>query len=134
MENAATLRLRRPEADAAHHSNYEVYHCEYSFDKGITKSGEIRTGVVAGNIKVIIPMLPTDELLNWAFDFQKRYSGEIFLIRSYEEIGDKISFEDGRCVGFRIHYESGKNNMNTVLALTISAKQMIVSNVEYKRK
>ena len=138
MESAATLRLRRSGTDAAsirYSADYEVYHCEYSFDKGITKSGEIRTNIIAGNIKVVIPMLPADELLNWAFDCWKRYNGEIAFNKSHEEIAEKISFEDGRCVGFRIHYESGKNNKNVILMLTIHAKQMIINNnVEYKQK
>ena len=138
MESAATLRLRRPGTDPAsirRSPDYEVYHCEYAFDKGITKSGEIRTNIIAGNIKVVIPAFPTDELLNWAFDCWKRYSGEIAFNKLHEEVAEKISFEDGRCVSFRIHYESGSNNRNVVLMLTIHAKQMIINNhVEYKQK
>jgi hypothetical protein len=137
MESRTILRLRRPESSAAaiHRSDYDVYHCEYSFDKGITKSGEIRTDIIAGHIKVQIAMLPSDELLHWAFDCQKRFSGEISFIAAHEEVVDKISFEDGRCVAFRMQYDpSLRADKHIMLHFSVYAKQMIIGNVEYKQR
>jgi hypothetical protein len=135
MEGRATLKLRKPETDNPQNryfEHYEVIHCEYSFDKKISKDGEVRSGALSGNIQALLSALPTPELLCWAFDKKKKINGEISLDDGYEEALEKIYFEEGRCVGFRLHYEPGDNDHNVVLLLTINAPRMIIGDVEYK--
>jgi hypothetical protein len=136
MENKATLSLRNSETKVASFfsSSYDVYHCEYSFEKGMTGSGKIRTDVIGGKIKIVIAALPTDDLLSWAFDKQRRYDGEISLVRSQKENIDKVSFAEGRCSGMNIHFEAGRGDMSMVLTLVINARQMTVDSFEYQRK
>ncbi|MDH6311110.1 hypothetical protein M2451_003976 [Dysgonomonas sp. PFB1-18] len=137
MDGKATLKLRKPSKDNTQNlylHNYDVIHCEYSFDKGITKEGQVRTEVLAGNIRVALPMLPTDELMAWVFDKSKKYNGEISINDAYEESLEKIYFEEGRCVGFRMHYEPAGSGQDVVLLLTINAQRMIIGDVEYKNR
>lgn len=137
MDGKATLKLRKPSKDNTQNLyflNYDVIHCEYSFDKGITKEGQVRTEVLAGNIRVALPMLPTDELMAWVFDSSKKYNGEISINDAYEESLEKIYFEEGRCVGFRMHYEPAGSGQDVVLLLTINAQRMIIGDVEYKNR
>jgi hypothetical protein len=137
MDGKAYLKLRKPSKDNTQNlyfHNYDVIHCEYSFDKGITKEGQVRTEVLAGNIRVALPMLPTDELMAWVFDKSKKYNGEVTINDAYEESLEKIYFEEGRCVGFRMHYEPGDNGQNVVLLLTINAQRMVIGEVEYKNR
>ena len=134
MDGKATLKLRRPGKDNVQNLyfyNYDVIHCEYSFDKGITREGRVRTEVLAGNIRVALPVLPTDELMAWVFDAGKKYNGEITINDAYEESLEKIYFEQGRCVGFRMHYEPSGTGQNVILLLTINAQRMIIGDVEY---
>jgi hypothetical protein len=137
MDGKATLKLRKPGKDNVQNLyfyNHDVIHCEYSFDKGITKEGQVRTEVLAGNIRIALPGLPTDGLMAWVFDSNKKYSGEITINDAYEESLEKIYFEQGRCVGFRMHYEPCGAGLNIILLLTINAQRMITGDVEYKNR
>ena len=129
MEGKATLRLYNPAT--ARIDRYEVYHCEYSLNKDVTKAGNVGSDVWAGNMRVFLPILPTDELMRWVFDAQKKLHGEITVNDAWEETLEKVAFEEGRCVGFRLHYEPGKHIHNVVVCLTIHAQRMIIGNVEY---
>lgn len=137
MDGRATLRLRKPGKDNTQNLyfyNYDVLHCEYSLDKGITRQGQVRTEVMGGNIRVALPVLPTDELMAWVFDAGKRYNGEITIDDAYEESLEKIYFEEGRCVGFRMHYEPAGEGQDVILLLTINAQRMIIGNMEYRNR
>lgn len=134
MDGKGIFKLRKPSKDNIQNlyfENYDLLHCEYSFDKGITKEGKVRTEVLAGNIRLALPMLPTAELLSWAFDRSKKYNGEIMIHDAHEESVDKIYFEQGRLVGFRMHYEPNSDKENVILLLSINAQRMIVGDVEY---
>ena len=136
MDGKATLRLRRPQKDNAQNlyfENYDVIHCDYSFNKGITRQGEVRTDVVAGNIRVALPMLPGEELLSWVFDSYKKLNGEIAMQDAEESLA-KIYFEEGRCVGFRMHYEPVGKGQCVVLLITINAQRIILGESEYQNK
>jgi hypothetical protein len=131
----ATLKLRKPKSDNIqnlHFENYDVLFCEYSFSKATTGSGEVRGEALSGNIRVVLPMFPTNDLLGWVFDKMKKLNGEVTIHDAHEESLEKISFEDASCVGFRLHYEPAGNNMNVMSILTINAPRMIVGDVEYK--
>lgn len=135
MNGKAILKLRKPEKDNPQNlysENYDVLHYEYAFEKKITKTGKINSDVLAGNIRVLLPMFPSDSLLSWTFDKQKKINGEITINDAYEESLERIYFEDARCVGLRLHYEPGDNNHNVVLLLTINAQRMIIGEVEYQ--
>jgi hypothetical protein len=134
MDGRATLKLRKPEKDNPQNlyfENYEIIHCDYSFHKGVSKEGEVCRDVLSGNIRVALPVLPTDELLSWVLDSSKKLNGEITINDALEESLEKIYFEQGRCVGFRLHYEPGENNRNVALVLHINAQRMILGEVEY---
>jgi hypothetical protein len=135
MDGQATLKLRKPVKDNIQNlylENYEVIHCEYSFHKGVSRQGEVCRDVLSGNIRLVLPVLPTDELLSWALDSLKKLNGEITIHDALEESLEKIYFEEGRCVGFRLHYEPGEDNRPVVLVLSINAQRMILGEVEYK--
>ncbi|NDV69992.1 type VI secretion system tube protein TssD [Dysgonomonas sp. 25] len=138
MDGKATLRLRKPSKDNTQNlyfENYDVLHCDYSFNKGITKEGEVRTDVLGGNIRVALPMLPTPELLSWVFDGYRKCNGEIAIHDGYEESMGKIYFEEARCISFRMHYEPSEDaNRNVTLLLTINAQRIIVGQMEYKNR
>jgi mRNA-degrading endonuclease RelE of RelBE toxin-antitoxin system len=133
MEGRATLKLRKPANDNTplYSGYYPVLHCDCSFHKQVSRDGEIRSGALAGNIRVLLSSLPAAELLQWAFDRGKKINGEISLDDGYEETMERIYFEQGRCAGFRLHYEPGDNDHNVVLLLSIQAERMIIGDVEY---
>lgn len=137
MNGKATLKISKPQKNNIQNlyfENYDVIHCDYSFNKGITKSGQVRTDVLGGNIRVALPMLPTNELLAWVFDSYKNYNGEITLHDAHEESLGKIYFEQGRCISFRMHYEPSGKAPNIVLLLTINAQHIIIDESEYKNR
>jgi len=114
-----------------HFQNYDLIHSEYSFHKDINRNGEVLSDVVGGNIRVALPVFPTDELLAWVFDHGKKFNGEIVINDTNEEVIEKIYFEQARCVEFRLHYEPSENN-NIVLLMTINVQKMKVGTIEYE--
>jgi len=134
MEGQATLKLRKPQTDNLqnlYHESYDVMHCEYSLSKSITKKGEVNGDIMAGNIIVALPILPNDNIMSWVFDTGKKYNGEITINDGFRESLERIYFEEGRPVGFRLHYEPG-DTTNVILLLTINAQRIIIGESEYK--
>lgn len=136
MEGKATLKLRSPQSDNVqhlYHENYDVIHCEYTLHKEKNSKGEVNSDVKAGNILVALPMLPNDSIMSWVFDSSKKYNGEITIHDAFEESLEKIYFEEGRPVGFRLHYEPSENG-HVVLLLTINARRLVIGNSEFINK
>jgi hypothetical protein len=135
MNCNATLKLRRPTGNniqGLYFETYKVIRCEYSFAKEVSKNGEVQSDVLAGNIHVTLPILPTEELLGWVFDNRRIINGEITINDAHEEVLEKIYFEEGRCVNFRLHYEPSGDMSDILLFLTINAQYMILGEVEYR--
>ncbi|MDR1347223.1 MAG: hypothetical protein LBJ63_02165 [Prevotellaceae bacterium] len=135
MNGRVILKLRKPVKDNPQHlyfENYQALYYDYSLQKTVNQSGEVRSNTQAGNIRIALPMLPTDELLSWIFDSTKKWNGEITLDDMEEESIEKVYFEEGRCVGFRLHYEPAGSESGIVLLLTVNVQRMIIGNVEYE--
>lgn len=133
MDGKAILQLRSPQKDNIqnlYHENYELIYCEYSLNKSTDKNGQVDDGITAGNITVALPMLPNGNILNWVFDSQKKYNGEITINDSYSESLERVYFEVGRPINFRMHYEPGETT-NILLILTINAQRLIIGQDEY---
>lgn len=134
MEGKATLKLRRPDSDNVqhlYHESYDVIHCEYSLHKSMNHRGEVNSDVQAGDINVALPILPNDDIMSWVFDPAKKYNGEITFNDAFQESLERVYFEEGRPVSFRLHYEPGETT-HVVLLLTINAQRLIIGNTEYK--
>lgn len=133
MEGKGTFRLRRPNSDNVqhlYHENYDLLHCEYSLHKSVDDSGQVTHGITGGSIMVILALLPNSNILNWVFDTQKKYNGEVTIDDAHSESLEKVYFEEGRPVNFRFHYEPGTTN-NVMLILKINAKRMIIGEAEF---
>lgn len=134
MEGKATLKLRKPQTDNVQHlfhESYEVIHCEYSLNKSVDRKGEVNGDVQAGNIHIALPILPNDSIMSWVFDVTKKYNGEITINDAFQESLERVYFEEGRPIAFRLHYEPGENT-HVILLLTINAQRLIIGNTEYK--
>lgn len=134
MDGVATLRLRKPLKDNIqnlYHESYELMHCSYALCKQTTKEGQVAGDVIAGNIHIALPMLPTEQLLNWLFDTSKKYNGEVTIHDAHAESLEKIYFEEARPVNFRLHYEPNESS-NFILILDIRAQRLIIGDAEYK--
>ncbi|GHT06880.1 hypothetical protein AGMMS49525_15580 [Bacteroidia bacterium] len=111
---------------------YEAMHCEYAFQKGITRNGEVCTDVSGGNILVALPTTPTDELMRWVFDPLSLRFGEIILDDMNKESMETLRFEGGRCIGFRLHYEPTDLPPNVIVLLTIQVARIITDTINQK--
>ncbi|MDR1501099.1 MAG: hypothetical protein LBT43_01415 [Prevotella sp.] len=133
MDGKAALKLRSPKTDNIQnlfHENYDLMHCEYSLKKSTAGDGQVYGDVMAGNIIVALPMLPNDNIMNWVLDASKKYNGEITINDAFCESLERIYFEEGRPVGFRLHYEPG-DTTNVILILTINAQKIVIGENEY---
>jgi hypothetical protein len=133
MDGNAVLKLRSPKTDNIqnlYHESYDLIHCEYSLKKSTDKEGRVNGDVIAGAITVALPMLPNDTVMSWVLDISKKYNGEITINDAFSESLERIYFEEGRPVGFRLHYEPGEAT-NVVLVLTINAQKIVIGENEY---
>lgn len=136
MDGIATLKLRSPKENNPmnlYHENYDVIHCDYSLTKSTTARGQVDESIRAGNINVVLPILPDANILAWVFDSQKKYNGEITINDSQSEALEKIYFEEARPINFRFHYEPG-DTTNVVICLTINAQRIIIGDAEFINK
>lgn len=136
MDGKATLKLRKPQRNNIQNlylESYEVMHCEYSLSKETGSRGNVCGDVRAGHILVALPMLPNDSIMSWVFDPDRKYNGEITINDAFQESLEKIYFEGGRPVKFRLHYEPG-DITNVVLLLTINVQKMVIGEWEYVRR
>jgi len=134
METIAKLKIRKPDQDNVQSlfmHTIDLVHAEYSFYKQVDDRGEVRSEVLSGNIRCVSEVLPSEFLLNWMFDTQKKYNGELVFLDEFQESIDKLYFEQGRCVDLKLHYEPGAGASNVLVVLTINAQRMIVGDVEY---
>lgn len=134
MQTIARLKIRKPVQDNVQHlylHSIDLVHAEYSFYKQVDDRGEVRSEVLSGNIRCVTEVLPTDFLINWMFDTQKKYNGEIVFLDEFQESIDKLYFDQGRCVDLKLHYEPGAGSTNVLLIITINAQRMMVGDVEY---
>lgn len=135
MEGKATLRLRKPVEDNIqnlHFENYDVAFYEYTFSKAMTSGGEVDGEVLGGKLTVALPILPSNELMQWVLDPARKYNGEITINDAHAESLDRISFEEARPINFRFHYEPDEST-HLMILLTINAKRIIIGEAEYNR-
>lgn len=135
MDGRVILTLRNPSKDNPQYfcfENCEVLSYSYSLYKAVNRAGEVQGDTQAGNIRIALPSLPSDKLLSWVFDSAKRWNGEISMDDMEEKSFEKVCFEEGRCVGFRLHYEPAGVENSVITLLTINVQRMIIGNVEYK--
>ncbi len=134
MQTIAQLKICKPQQDNIQHlfmHSIDLAHAEYSFHKEVDDKGEVRSEVLSGNIRCVSEVLPSEFLLNWMLDTQKKYNGELVFLDEFNESIDKLYFEQGRCVDLKLHYEPGVGSSNVLVIITINAQKMDVGNVEY---
>jgi hypothetical protein len=136
MDGKAILKLRSPKTDNIqnlYHESYELAHCEYSLKKSTGREGQVDGDVTAGDIVVALPMLPNDNIMSWVLDTAKKYNGEITINDAFSESLERIYFEEGRPVGFRLHYEPG-DTTNIMLVLTLNVQKIVIGGSEYTNR
>lgn len=136
MDGKAILKLRSPKKENIqnlYHESYELTHCEYSLKKSTNKNGQVDGDVAGGEIIVAMPMLPNDNIMMWVLDVSRKYNGEITINDAFSESLERIYFEEGRPVNFRLHYEPG-DTTNIVLLLTINVQKLTIGDAEYINK
>jgi len=104
---------------------HEVATTEFSFEQGIDDSGNVQTDVVGGSINVIIPQLPTDDLIVWGMKSKEYRDGMIVSLDDENQPLSKIIFKHAACVGFQIAAkQAGSSYAST--RFTIHAKELVI--------
>ena len=108
---------------------YEIIHGEYNFFQDTNEQGEATSDIKSGIIKVSLPAVPTEKLINWMLSPDIYENGEVVLYDGKEVI-NKIYFSEARCIGLHIHYEPfGPSSIIT--QLSINALHIDVGGVAY---
>lgn len=134
VEYKASLRLKIPKQEnvmGLAMENYNVVSCDYQLKRGVNKHGEVCTSLKGGIITLEVTDLPTDGLMEWVFNHQKKYNGEITIFDVELETLEQLYFEKARCVDFTLHYKIGRLPY-TLTKLTLVAEKIQVGEVHFE--
>lgn len=106
-------------------NDYEVANFEFSFQQGIDEKGKVSTDVFGGNISLILPMLPSDEIMDWALNSYRYKNGMVITLDAHDNPISKLFFKNGKCTGMFMNYsQKGKSYIAT--NITIQAEEIIM--------
>lgn len=112
-------------------TSYEVVSFNYMFDKDYDRKGNILSDAKGGNISLTLSAIPTDELMEWAFNQRKFMNGQLLC---KDEVDGKpkphLSFEQARCVACKIKYSLNEATQ-LGMQLTINAAKITLGYVEF---
>ncbi|MDR3338877.1 MAG: hypothetical protein LBT25_02070 [Candidatus Symbiothrix sp.] len=136
VQYSAFLKIGIPQRDnpmGLSRERYKVIACKYAFSQQISKIGEVRSSVRAGNIYLSLSDLPTDELMAWIFDHAKYYNGEVTFIDTAGETIEQLYFDEARCVDFNLHY-GADTQFCAETRLTLLAQKMRIGDACFENK
>jgi len=108
-------------------NGYELSDFEFNFSQGTDDVGHATTEVRGGDMRVVIPTLPTTEIIEWMLNSRKYYNGVIVIVNTNEESIEKIYFENTACVDMDVSYKKqGSTYINTILRLR--AEHLVLNN------
>lgn len=109
-------------------NGYELSVCNYTFNRGVDKKGEVQTKVHGGIIKLGIVGVPTDELIEWGMKSRIYKDGAIIFHDLEGQSVEKLKFYNAACINIDINYiNSGKSY--TSCNLTLSAETISIGSV-----
>lgn len=100
-------------------TGFELLDCNYSLYQGVDGRGRSQTNVRVEGLNLVYDGLPSAEIIDWGLDPRKYYAGALILLDANDVPADKLFFEDGACVSFRISYiADGKSYVSTALKVS----------------
>ena len=98
--------------------DYEVANCEFSFQQGVDDQGKPSTRVFGGTISLIIPMIPSNEIIDWALNSYRYKDGTIIILDADNVPVNKIFFKRATCINMTFAYsQKGKSYSTTNIVL-----------------
>lgn len=105
----------------------ELADCNYGFSQGIDDRGKATTRVHGGTIRVTLPQLPPNQIIEWALQSRNYKDGMIVVLDAENMPAKKVVFENAACVGFDIDCTQ-KGDSYASTRLVIQAEVIIVGN------
>ncbi|MDR1582840.1 MAG: type VI secretion system needle protein Hcp [Prevotellaceae bacterium] len=110
---------------------YEALQVNYAFSQGVDRKGKVQTRVWGGQIKLTLPMLPPDEIMEWALSFRSYKDGVVVLCEADNLPVEKLAFTNAACVHLKVNYTNmGTGYVNT--HLVIVAEELNLGNLKYE--
>jgi hypothetical protein len=112
---------------------YEALHVNYAFSQGIDKKGKVQTRVWGGQIRLTLPMLPPDEIIEWALSFRSYKDGVLVLCEADNLPIEKLAFINAACVHMKVNYTNmGTGYINT--HLVIVAEELKLDDLKFENE
>ncbi|NML37667.1 hypothetical protein HHL17_10730 [Chitinophaga sp. G-6-1-13] len=111
-----------------------VLECNYGFSQGTDAIGKPSTMPRGGTISLVLESARDTDLVQWMISPEEKRDGTIiFKRRDHDSSLRTVEFTEGICVQFHESYHhSGNSPMIT--HIVISARELKIGNVAYKRK
>lgn len=108
-------------------SGYELSSCDFSFQQGIDDTGRASTDVYGGTLSLTLPMLPPNEIIEWAINSRKYKKGVVVVLDEHNVPMEKIYFENAACISMNLDYmQSG--TAYTFTKIIIRAEKLLFGN------
>lgn len=102
---------------------YELANFEYAFQQGIDGKGKAATLVSGGTMSLIIPSLPSKEIIEWALGSRKYKEGMVAILGQEGVPQEKIIFLNTACINMTVTY-SQKGKTGVVTNLILQAEEL----------
>jgi len=114
--------------------NYRVFHCSYSLQQDVDKTGRPSSEVRGGTIQLEVESTGDSALAAWMMDAFKHKDGKVtFYKRDSEQKMKELTFKDGYIVSYSETFTNmGENPMSE--HFVISAKEIKVGDAEHKNE
>lgn len=114
--------------------DYRVFHCSYSLQQDVDKTGRPSSEVRGGTIQLEVESTEDAGLAAWMMDAFKHKDGKItFFKRDSEQKMKEVSFKNGYIVNYSETFTNmGENPMSQ--HFVISAKELKVGDAEHKNE
>lgn len=108
-------------------NGYEITDCEFSFQQGYDDTGKPSTEVYGGTLSLSLPMLPPNDIIDWALDSHKYKKGVIVVLDEHNVPQEKIMFENAACINLNIDYTQ-KGESYIVSNIVIHSERLVFGN------
>jgi len=105
----------------------EISNCNFSFQQGIDDKGKATTRVFGGTLRLTIPQLPPQNILEWAMKARKYNDGVIVTVDNENLPLEKILFKNANCIDMEIEYTQEGSSYSTT-TLVIQTEKLIVGD------
>jgi hypothetical protein len=106
---------------------YEISDCGFSIKQVIDDKEKMTTKACFGAIEITLSRLPSNEIIEWAFNSEKYYDGAVITLDAENVLLEKVIFQNAACTNFHMNYER-QGDIHMLTEISLRAQKVIVGD------